>query len=88
MEEADRKCPSTGEEGLDTHTHTHRYTPVTKKDHEKNVQPTLSPEEGPQTHTHRYMPVTHKDHEKHVEDNVPKVQQETYERRYYPGRKH
>ena len=91
MEEADRKkCPPTGEEGLDTHTHTSRYSPVTHKDHEKHVEPTLesAPKEG-ETHTHRYVPVTRKDHEKHIEDKIPKVAPETgYDRRYHPGGRH
>jgi len=39
MEEAkDKKCKNQENEGMDSHTHTHRYVPVTRKDHAKHVE--------------------------------------------------
>lgn len=83
MEETDRK--SHVEEGIDTHTHTHRYYPATKKDHEEHVTPTRG-ETGSQEHTERYVPVTKKDHDKNLE--IPKAPVENVDRRYYPGGGH
>jgi len=78
------KC--TVKEGVDSQSHTERYVPATKKDHEKHDDAHAGnpPLEEPHAsaHTHRYVPVTKKDHDKHLQ--VEHVKEPPYDPRIYP----